>query len=256
MLASPHSPWQDRGWRRCWEDHSCRSVWPRTLPPAPPAEQPLQLLPHCNQLSLDIDLLQPTETEAPQSVPVLGLGEERFNPDLPLPHRLGRGLRRVGAPHALQIRLLKAAPDPPSAPRGGALRPERAGRTGRRRRLAHPPIGPIARREEAQRLVSRTTVGIDRGVVGEVRVPELTGTVTNCRQGNIGADPRSLDGGDVRTRPEFAVPDDLARSQLPAEARPPQEVEGWLVVLHLGRGHQPRQDDSGLAAVHHLSTSR
>ena len=37
--------------------------------------------------------------------------------------------------------------------------------------------------------------------------------------------------------------------EFPAEARPPEEIDGRLVVLYLGRGHQRGQDNPRLPAI-------
>ena len=58
-----------------------------------------------------------------------------------------------------------------------------------------------------------------------------------------------LDGDDVLDGAVLGVAGHLPRAQLPAEARPPQQVEGRLVLLHLGRGDQGGQDDPGPAAI-------
>ncbi len=51
------------------------------------------------------------------------------------------------------------------------------------------------------------------------------------------------------TVPDLGVAGHLPRPQLPAKARSPQQIQGRLVLLDLGRGHQRQQDDAGLAPV-------
>ena len=75
-------------------------------------------------------------------------------------------------------------------------------------------------------------------VVDEVVLPESPGSLPNLRQGEVGADPLVLDGGDVLDGAVLGVPGHLMRPQLPAEARAPQEIDGRLVLLHLRRGNQ------------------
>jgi len=53
------------------------------------------------------------------------------------------------------------------------------------------------------------------------------------------------------TVPYLGLAGDLAGVELPAEPRPPEQVERRLVVLHLGRRHQRGQHGPGLAAVDH-----
>jgi hypothetical protein len=53
------------------------------------------------------------------------------------------------------------------------------------------------------------------------------------------------------TVPDFGVARHLPGMECPAEARPPEEIERRLVVLHRGRSHQRRQHDPGLAAIDH-----
>ena len=73
--------------------------------------------------------------------------------------------------------------------------------------------------------------------------------MADLRERDVGADALLLDGDDVLDGAVFGVAGHLARAQLPAEPRPPEQVERRLVVLHLGRRHQRGQDDPRLAAV-------
>ena len=52
-----------------------------------------QVLAGRDQQPFDVHALQATEPEAPQAVPLLGLGEQRLDPNLPLAHRLPVRLR-------------------------------------------------------------------------------------------------------------------------------------------------------------------
>src|SRR5581483_7790986 len=67
--------------------------------PARRHKPPLEVLPGGAELALDVHLLQPPEPEFPQLVPLLGLAEERLNPDLALAHRPLIGRSRVVAAH-------------------------------------------------------------------------------------------------------------------------------------------------------------
>jgi len=49
--------------------------------------------------------------------------------------------------------------------------------------------------------------------------------------------------------PYFGLASHLPGMEFPAKARPPEEVEGRLIVLHGGRGHQHGQHDPGFPAV-------
>src|SRR4051794_10401191 len=98
-----------RSWRQGrqgWEDGPCGSARERATSPPPAAEQSLQVLPGRNQRGLTIDLLQPTQAETAQPVPVLGFGKEGLHPDLALAHRFGVRLRGVIAAHPIQVRLV------------------------------------------------------------------------------------------------------------------------------------------------------
>src|SRR5262249_30012009 len=66
---------------------------PPATPPAPAAQQALEVLPLCDQLGLDFDLLRSPQLDAAQPVPVLRLGEQRLDPDLTLAHRPRRVVR-------------------------------------------------------------------------------------------------------------------------------------------------------------------
>ena len=65
---------------------------------------------------------KPAQAEAAQAVPVLGLGEERLDPDLPLAHRLLVGLGRVVAAHPVQVVRVEGAVDDAAVVAGGAVR--------------------------------------------------------------------------------------------------------------------------------------
>ena len=189
------------------------------------------------------------QAEAPQPVPVLGLGEERFDPDLPFAHRLGVGLGRVvGAhpsryassrcrptrrPRSLVVHCLRSA-QVRQTRRGGVDAPLRALAVGSgSARSAHPDSGryPLPRRRRSP--APRTSRPGGR--------PPTRGSRRGCRL--------PLDGGDVLDGAVLGVAGHLARPQLPAKARSPEQVERRLVLLHLGRGDQGGEDDPRPAAI-------
>src|SRR3954470_1215006 len=59
----------------------------------------------------------------------------------------------------------------------------------------------------------------------------------------------SLDRDDVLDGAVFGVAGYLPGMEFPAESRPPQEIDGRLVVLHLGWRHPRGQDDASLPTV-------
>src|SRR5689334_9160242 len=98
--------WSRRqGWReRAFGEHDPRgSAGERPPTPPPPTQQALQVLPSRHEHGLAVDLLQSSESEATESMPVLGLGEERFYPHLAFPHGLGGGLGVVVAAHPITV---------------------------------------------------------------------------------------------------------------------------------------------------------
>ena len=82
------------------------------------------------------DLPDPAQPEPAQAVPVLGLGEERLDPDLPFAHRLLVGLGGVVAAHPVQVVGVEGAVDDAAVVAVGASRLERAGVAGR-------GVGPV-----------------------------------------------------------------------------------------------------------------
>jgi hypothetical protein len=95
-------------------------------------------------------------------------------------------------------------------------------------------LGCAALGDEAQRLPDGTAVGVGLHVVGEILRAEHPWPRTDRRQWDICADVLPLDGGDILDGGVLGVASHLARSQLPAEARSPKQVEGRLVFLDLG----------------------
>src|ERR671915_468345 len=91
-------------------------------PPAPAAapEQALEVLPGGGQQGLAVHLRQPAQPEAPQPVPLLGLPEERLDPDGALARGLRVGLGGVVGAHAVKILLVEAPVDDAPEPAGGA----------------------------------------------------------------------------------------------------------------------------------------
>src|SRR3954452_1970101 len=98
-------------------------------------------------------------------MPELGLGKQRFHPDLPLAHGFLVRLGSVVAAHALEALLGEAGADA-SAPWGRrAPGAERTDRAGRRWRLIDPAAGRLAMGEEAQGLPAGIVVRIGGLVV-------------------------------------------------------------------------------------------
>ena len=64
-------------WLRRWPQGRGLSLLPRT--PVPEGEQALDVLAGGDQQGLYVYLLQPSEPESPQAVPVFGLGEQRLD---------------------------------------------------------------------------------------------------------------------------------------------------------------------------------
>ena len=69
------------------------------------------------------------------------------------------------------------------------------------------------------------------------------------RQGEVGPDPRVLQGHDVLDRPELGVPDRPLGAHPPPEAHPPEEVQHRLALPHVAGGRQGVEDDPGAAPV-------
>jgi hypothetical protein len=197
----------------------------------------LQIQPGRDELGLDIHLLCSAESESPQSVPLLGFGEARFDPDLPFRHRFRVILGLVVTTDPIQGRFIETPADPLDSARGRALRPERAGRTSRRRRLVGASVTLFALRNEAEHPVSRTGVDVGGCVGNEIRVSEQTRPVTDRRQRQVRMDALPLNRGGILDGAIFVGAGHLSRMELPAEACRPEEIKRRLVVRHVGRGH-------------------
>jgi hypothetical protein len=92
-------------------------------------------------------------------------------------------------------------------------------------------------------------IDVAGGVVGERLDAEASGAVVHIRARDVRPDALGFDHDQVLVGAVLAVPCDVPRSQAPAEACVPEQVEHRLVVHHLGGRHQHRQDDARLAAV-------
>src|SRR5690349_4990 len=182
-------------------------------------------------------------------MPGLGFGEQRFHPDLALAHGLPVGLWGVVAAHALEVRLVEAAADAATAGRGRALGAQWTDGAGPGRCLVDPTAGRLTLRQEAQHRAAGAVINIGFSVIREVVVAEHPRPLPDRRQRHVGADPLVLDGDDVGNGAVFRVAGDLPRAQLPAAPRPPEQIEGGLVFLHLGWRDQSGQDDPGTAAI-------
>src|SRR3954466_4863087 len=182
-------------------------------------------------------------------MPRLRFREQGLDPDLAFPHCLGIPLRVVIAAHPVEKGLLQAPPYASAALRCRALGTKRAGGAGRGRGFVHPSPGRLALGEEPQALAPGTVVGISRHVVDEIGRTKETGPAPDYGQREIRTNLLTLDGGNVLDRAVLAVSGHLAWPQLPAEPRPPEQIEGGLVFLYLRRSHQGGEDDPGAAAI-------
>src|SRR5215204_5365341 len=70
--------------------------------PALGGQQALHVLASRDQQSLDVGVHHATYPEPTEAVPLLGLGKQRFDPDLPLADRLLADLGRMGAADLLE----------------------------------------------------------------------------------------------------------------------------------------------------------
>ncbi len=61
---------------------------------------------------------------------------------------------------------------------------------------------------------------------------------------HVGTNAFLLDGHDVFSRPIFGIPGDLAGSQLPPKAHPPEQIEHRLVVHHFGGRDQGLENNA------------
>jgi hypothetical protein len=160
-------------WQQGWQGRECRehdpsgSAGERSAAPAPAAEESLQVLASGDEERLAVDLLQPSQSEASQPVPGLGLGEERFDPDLPFAHGLLVGLTRLIAADPRQIRFIEVPRHLAPLAALCALRLEGASVARLRRRLVDPQSLRVPVLAEPQRLAARAVEDVLLSVVGE-----------------------------------------------------------------------------------------
>src|SRR5688572_14111600 len=101
-------------------------------------------------------------------MPLLGLGEQRLHPDLPLADRFLIGLRGMVAPHLVQVGLVDRTLDGPAAVAGRASLLDRTGVADRRvSSVDDDVLGPLAARE-GQRVASRAAIPVPLRVVSEL----------------------------------------------------------------------------------------
>src|SRR5215207_8585770 len=94
-------------WSRRWPQGRGLSLLPRT--PVPEGEQPLDVLAGGDQQGLYVYLLQPSESESPQAVPVFGLGEQRLDPHPPVAQGFLVGEGPAVGPDPVDVGLIEVA---------------------------------------------------------------------------------------------------------------------------------------------------
>ena len=100
----------------------------------------LDVLPGCATKAFDIDLENAPQSKASALMPQLAFGKLRFDPNLPLPHRLLVSCRLLICCHPIQIELIDGMAHRASNAARGALRPEGTGLT----RISFGTINPGA----------------------------------------------------------------------------------------------------------------
>src|SRR5215208_7320201 len=100
-------------------------VWPRSASPPSLPEEPLQVLAGRDQQRLGVHLPEPSQPEPLEAVPVLGLAEQRLDPDAPLAHGLSVGGGLVVPADTVQVGFVKAPREDPSLLAVRALRFDR-----------------------------------------------------------------------------------------------------------------------------------
>src|SRR5215213_7281122 len=174
-----------------------------------------------DQQSFDVHLLEPPQSEPPHPVPLFGLGKQRFDPHLPLSHRLLVGLRMSVRPHPLHILFVGVAVDAarPLARRAPLL--ERA--IPARRGICPVPYALTALAGPAQLFARRAQVEVPLRIVDELAFAEeslaLTAALVRC---NIRPDPHTLDRPHVFCGTVRGVAGHVMRQRAPAEGGPPQ----------------------------------
>src|SRR5438067_2316767 len=101
-----------------------------------------------------------------------------------------------------------------------------------------------------QELSLRTGIGVMDGIIGEVSQSIIASALPSLSERNVGMDMGVLDGLDVLDSSIGHISGDLIGPVTPPEEHMPEQVKHGLIVHHLARHHQDRQDNAPLASVY------
>lgn len=157
-VAALHTPAELDDWE---EEAAARGG---AAAPAGRGQPALEVQAGRDEQPLDVDVEQAAQPEPAQAVPLLGLAEERLDPDPALAHRPLVGRRPGGDARPLHRLGVDGALDLATAAARSTLRLERAAVAGGRRRLIDDGGVPGFRLPPAQGLALRAAVFIPPGV--------------------------------------------------------------------------------------------
>ncbi len=185
-------------------------------------------------------------------MPRLGFSEQRFHPDLALPHGLFVWVCRVIAADAFEIVLIKTPRNHAPVVARRTLRLQRTGVTGCSIRLIdHHPLG-IFRGVAWHDGPRWTAIPIRISLVGEGLLADVGRPCVKIGQGHIRPDAGTLDGGDVLRGAIARIAGHLVEREVPPEATVLQQVQHRLIVHHLRRRDQHAENNAGFAAINRV----
>src|SRR5215213_5610125 len=158
-------------------------------------------------------------------MPLFRLAKQRLHPDGAFAHRLGIGFRAVVCADSLAIRLVERTVELPAfaalrTPGSDGARLTRGGR-----RLIDADLGHIVIAPNAKDGPLRAAIDVPLRVVGEVALAEERTALAPVRQWDVSANPVRFQALEVLPRPVGGVAHGPFRTQFPAKADAPQELQ-------------------------------
>src|SRR5260370_21628035 len=221
-----------------------------TQSPASLLQQTFEILDSSDEQGFAIDTPQRPQAEAAEAMPVFGLRKEWFDPDLALVQGFLVGGGLLVALHPFHIIGKKGAVDVPTTRAFGTLRFHWTGVADRRIRTVLDLLGSFHSIRWTQDVSLRTAIQILAGIVGKLRQSIIAHVIlASLRDGDIGSDVGFFDGFEVLPRSIQAISSDLVGPEVPTKAGVPEQVQHGMIVHHLPRSDQHRENDATFASI-------
>src|SRR6266700_2497337 len=186
-------------------------------------------------------------------MPLLPFREQRFHPDLALVHGflVSKGL--LVALDPFHIVGKKGPVDVPTPGAIGTLRFYRTDIADRRISSVLYLLCPFHAVRWTQHLALGTAILILASIIGELCQSIIAHVVlASLGDGNVGPDVCLFDGFEVLSRSIQAIGRDLLGPQVPTKAGVPEQIQHGMIIHHLPRGNQDRQNDATFAPIDHI----